>query len=105
MDQHTEIADDTQIWSDAAKALTLQAAVSVGLGAKGTLPLITEPEAAAVYTLKSMKHDLNVTQPSPCPDLGGLERAYKQVFSDKRYLCSRRLWRRYGGRLRSSSLP
>lgn len=43
-----------------AKALTLKAAKSVGFGTQGTLPLITEPEAAAVYSLKNMKHDLKV---------------------------------------------
>ncbi|KAL0636260.1 hypothetical protein Q9L58_004717 [Maublancomyces gigas] len=57
------------IWSDAAKALILQAALSAGLGTQGSLPLITELEAAAVYTLKSMKHDLNVTKPSLFSDI------------------------------------
>lgn len=90
------------MWSDAAKALTLRAAVSVGLGTEGMLPLITEPEAAAVYTLKNMKHDLNVTQPSPCLDLGGLERAYQQVFTDKRHVRSCRLRRRHRGRISSA---
>lgn len=92
------MADDAQIWSDAAKALTLRAASSVGLGTEGTLPLITEPEAAAVYSLRNLPHDLKVAR---CYPQRFVEKAYMQAFTDQRHVCGRRLWRRHGGRLRS----
>lgn len=41
------------VWSDAAKDATLRAARAAGMGEK--LALISEPEAAAVYTLKSIQ--------------------------------------------------
>lgn len=41
------------VWSDAAKDATLRAATAAGIG--GNLALISEPEAAAVYTLKSIQ--------------------------------------------------
>lgn len=43
------------VWSDAAKNATLQAAERAGMGNRHELKLISEPEAAAVYTLKSMQ--------------------------------------------------
>ena len=46
------------VWSDAAKNTTLQAAERAGMGAKSQIQMISEPEAAAVYTLK-------VIQPNP----------------------------------------
>ena len=42
------------VWSDAAKNATLQAAERAGMGNRHELQLISEPEAAAVYTLKTI---------------------------------------------------
>jgi len=41
------------IWSDAAKHATLLAASRAGMGPAHTIKLISEPEAAALYTLKT----------------------------------------------------
>ncbi|KAF1989034.1 putative hsp70 family protein [Aulographum hederae CBS 113979] len=43
------------VWSDAAKNATLQAAERAGMGSRHTMKLISEPEAAAVYTLKAIQ--------------------------------------------------
>ncbi|KAI5369872.1 putative Heat shock protein 70 family [Septoria linicola] len=43
------------VWSHAAQTATLQAAEKAGMGERHNLRLISEPEAAAVYTLKSMQ--------------------------------------------------
>ncbi|CAK4028306.1 heat shock 70 kDa 12B-like [Lecanosticta acicola] len=43
------------VWSDAAKNATLQAAERAGMGNRHDLKLISEPEAAAVYTLKMIQ--------------------------------------------------
>ncbi|GME48972.1 actin-like ATPase domain-containing protein [Neofusicoccum parvum] len=45
------------VWSDAAKDATLKAAERAGMGSResGGLKLISEPEAAAVYTLKAIQ--------------------------------------------------
>ncbi|KAI9869355.1 MAG: hypothetical protein M1813_000144 [Trichoglossum hirsutum] len=43
------------VWSDAAKNATLVAAERAGLGNRHSLRLISEPEAAAVYTLKAIQ--------------------------------------------------
>jgi hypothetical protein len=43
------------VWSDAAKDATLRAAEMAGLDKSQKLRLITEPEAAGVYTIKSME--------------------------------------------------
>ena len=43
------------VWSDAAKNTTLQAAERAGMGAKSDIQMISEPEAAAVYTLKAIQ--------------------------------------------------
>jgi len=43
------------VWSDAAKNATLQAAERAGMGKRHELKLISEPEAAAVYTLKTIQ--------------------------------------------------
>lgn len=43
------------VWSDAAKDATLRAAEKAGMGHKGDLKIISEPEAAAVYTLKAIQ--------------------------------------------------
>lgn len=43
------------VWSDAAKNATLQAAERAGMGNRHELQLISEPEAAAVYTLKTIQ--------------------------------------------------
>lgn len=43
------------VWSDAAKDSTLKAAEKAGMGNRHELKLISEPEAAAVYTLKAIQ--------------------------------------------------
>jgi hypothetical protein len=43
------------VWSDSAKNATLQAAERAGMGNRHNLKLISEPEAAAVYTLKAIQ--------------------------------------------------
>ncbi|KAI1430656.1 actin-like ATPase domain-containing protein [Xylaria sp. CBS 124048] len=43
------------VWSDAAKNATLQAAERAGMGLKSEIQMISEPEAAAVYTLKAIQ--------------------------------------------------
>lgn len=46
------IADSVlEIWTDSAKSLTLQAAETAGFGSKITLQLMSEPDAAAAWTL------------------------------------------------------
>lgn len=49
------------VWSDAAKNATLQAAERAGMGNKDTIQMISEPEAAALYTLKTVQpNNVNV---------------------------------------------
>ncbi|KAL2179850.1 uncharacterized protein P884DRAFT_275453 [Thermothelomyces heterothallicus CBS 202.75] len=43
------------VWSDAAKNTTLQAAERAGMGSQSQIQMISEPEAAAVYTLKAIQ--------------------------------------------------
>ena len=43
------------VWSDAAKDATLKAAERANMGTKTSLKLISEPEAAAVYTLRTVQ--------------------------------------------------
>ncbi len=43
------------VWSDAAKMATLQAAEKAGMGTEHHVKLISEPEAAAVYTFKAIQ--------------------------------------------------
>lgn len=43
------------VWSDAAKNATLRAAERAGMGSMHDLKIISEPEAAAVYTLKAIQ--------------------------------------------------
>ena len=43
------------VWSDTAKNATLQAAEKAGMGSRHELKMISEPEAAAFYTLKTMQ--------------------------------------------------
>jgi hypothetical protein len=43
------------VWSDSAKNATLQAAERAGMGNRHDLKLISEPEAAAIYTLKAIQ--------------------------------------------------
>ncbi|KAI2468258.1 actin-like ATPase domain-containing protein [Annulohypoxylon bovei var. microspora] len=43
------------VWSDAAKNTTLQAAERAGMGLQADIQIISEPEAAAVYTLKAIQ--------------------------------------------------
>lgn len=44
------------VWSDAAKDATIKAAEKAGLGS--SLHMISEPEAAAIYALKTMEHNI-----------------------------------------------
>jgi len=60
------------VWSDAAKNATLQAAEKAGMGARDKILMITEPEAAAVYTLKTMQpNHLHVGDNFVVCDAGG----------------------------------
>ena len=43
------------VWSDSAKDATLKAAEKAGMGNRHEVKLISEPEAAAVYTLKAIQ--------------------------------------------------
>lgn len=60
------------VWSDSAKAQTLHAAEELGLGTKHSLRLISEPEAAAVYSLKTIQPNvLKVNDTFVVADCGG----------------------------------
>lgn len=49
------------VWSDSAKDATLKAAEKAGMGNRHELKIISEPEAAAVYTLKAIQpNHLNI---------------------------------------------
>ncbi|KAI1035850.1 hypothetical protein LB505_003854 [Fusarium chuoi] len=60
------------VWSDAAKNTTLQAAERAGMGLRSEIQMISEPEAAAVYTLKAIQpNHLNVGDNFIVCDAGG----------------------------------
>lgn len=60
------------VWSDAAKNTTLQAAERAGMGSRSEIQMISEPEAAAVYTLKAIQpNHLNVGDNFIVCDAGG----------------------------------
>ncbi|KAK6212643.1 hypothetical protein LQW54_005064 [Pestalotiopsis sp. IQ-011] len=60
------------VWSDAAKNTTLQAAERAGMGSKSDIQMISEPEAAAVYTLRAIQpNHLNVGDNFIVCDAGG----------------------------------
>lgn len=60
------------VWSDAAKNATLVAAERAGMGSKEQLQMISEPEAAAVYTIKAMQsHHLTIGDNIVVCDAGG----------------------------------
>ncbi|KAK6825211.1 actin-like ATPase domain-containing protein [Apiospora arundinis] len=60
------------VWSDAAKNTTLQAAERAGMGSQADIQMISEPEAAAVYTLKAIQpNHLNVGDNFIVCDAGG----------------------------------
>ncbi|KAL0631947.1 hypothetical protein Q9L58_009174 [Maublancomyces gigas] len=61
------------IWNDAAKALTLQAAESAGFGMRHTIRLISEPEAAAAWSLMKdiQPNNLKVNDTFVVVDCGG----------------------------------
>lgn len=60
------------VWSDAAKNTTLQAAERAGMGNKSDIQMISEPEAAAVYTLKAIQpNHLSVGDNFVVCDAGG----------------------------------
>ena len=44
------------IWSESAQAKTRSCAEKAGMGPGGSLQLISEPEAAAIYAIKTTKH-------------------------------------------------
>jgi molecular chaperone DnaK (HSP70) len=63
-----------RVWSDAAKNATRKAAEGAGMGGEGGkgIRLISEPEAAAVYTLKAIQpNGLNVGDNFVVCDAGG----------------------------------
>ncbi|KAI1766565.1 actin-like ATPase domain-containing protein [Hypoxylon sp. FL1150] len=60
------------VWSDAAKNTTLQAAERAGMGLKSEIQMVSEPEAAAVYTLKAIQpNHLSVGDNFVVCDAGG----------------------------------
>lgn len=60
------------VWSDTAKNTTLQAAERAGMGSKSEIQMISEPEAAAVYTLKAIQpNHLSVGDNFVVCDAGG----------------------------------
>ncbi|KAF2741105.1 actin-like ATPase domain-containing protein [Polyplosphaeria fusca] len=60
------------VWSDSAKDATLKAAEKAGMGNRHDLKLISEPEAAAVYTLKAIQpNHLNIGDNFIVCDAGG----------------------------------
>lgn len=60
------------VWSDAAKNTTLQAAERAGMGSRSEIQMISEPEAAAVYTLKAIQpNHLNINDNFIVCDAGG----------------------------------
>lgn len=59
------------IWSDRAKMLTLDCAEKAGMG-KSPIQIVSEPEAAAVHTLKSSNpHGMNINDTIIICDAGG----------------------------------
>lgn len=70
------------VWSDAAKNTTLQAAERAGMGSRSEIQMISEPEAAAVYTLKAIQpNHLNVGDNFIVCDAGGGTVEYVRVLS------------------------
>lgn len=66
------------VWSDSAKDATLKAAEKAGMGKRHELQLISEPEAAAVYTLKAIQpNHLKIGDNFIVCDAGTLQRALK----------------------------
>lgn len=60
------------VWSDTAKNTTLLAAERAGMGSKSEIQMISEPEAAAVYTLKAIQpNHLSVGDNFVVCDAGG----------------------------------
>ncbi|KAJ4859795.1 hsp70 protein domain-containing protein [Trichoderma breve] len=60
------------VWSDTAKNTTLQAAERAGMGSRSEIQMISEPEAAAVYTLKAIQpNHLNIGDNFIVCDAGG----------------------------------
>ncbi|KUJ11961.1 actin-like ATPase domain-containing protein [Mollisia scopiformis] len=60
------------IWSEVAKEKTLEAASRAGLNGLGKILLVSEPEAAAIYTLNSLDtHDLKIDDSFVLCDAGG----------------------------------
>ncbi|CAF9934329.1 MAG: hypothetical protein HETSPECPRED_009185 [Heterodermia speciosa] len=50
------------IWSDGAKKKTEDAAIRAGLGNEHNLQLLSEPESAAIFTLRSLENSNSYTQ-------------------------------------------
>ncbi|KAK0100291.1 hypothetical protein ONS96_007572 [Cadophora gregata f. sp. sojae] len=59
------------VWSDKAQAGTRQCAQDAGMGHKNNIQIITEPEAAGIYALKSMKLGLKEDDTFVLCDAGG----------------------------------
>lgn len=69
------------VWSDAAKNTTLQAAERAGMGSRSEIQMISEPEAAAVYTLKAIQpNHLNIGDNFIVCDAGGGTVEYVMCF-------------------------
>ena len=60
------------LWSDSSQARTRKCAEMAGLNKNGDLQMISEPEAAAIYTLDAMDpHDLEIGDTFVLCDAGG----------------------------------
>ncbi|RPB01606.1 actin-like ATPase domain-containing protein [Choiromyces venosus 120613-1] len=60
------------VWSDTAKQRTREAAISAGMSNEHDLSLLSEPEAAAIYTIKNQDtHAINVHDRIVVCDAGG----------------------------------
>ena len=53
------------VWSDKAKNLTFQAVNRAGFGEEAKIKMVTEPEAAAIYTLRSLKEKFGSSYVQP----------------------------------------
>jgi molecular chaperone DnaK (HSP70) len=60
------------MWSESARAKTMSCAENAGMGSGGTLHIISEPEAAAMYVLQAMEpHSMNIGDTFIVCDAGG----------------------------------
>lgn len=59
------------VWSEKAQAATRQCAQNAGMGSNDNIQIITEPEAAGIYALKTMKLGLKQNSTFVMCDAGG----------------------------------